>query len=84
VSALEVVGSAELAAELGITQAAIAMRRKRGLLPIPDAVLRCGPIWRRSTIDRWQAHRVAVAAMVELDARQAEGLGQLTPPATIG
>jgi len=50
---LEIVGITEVAAISEIPTATIKTWQRRGQLPTPDAVLACGPIWRRSTIERW-------------------------------
>jgi len=50
---LDVLGLAEVADLLGLTRQAAHQRLVRGRLPEPDARLAAGPVWRRSTIDRW-------------------------------
>lgn len=59
---LDIVGLSEVAEIVGTSKAHIAMMRTRGQLPAPDATLACGPIWQRSTIDKWQHARQAVPA----------------------
>lgn len=48
-----IVGVAEAAAMAGITRNHFAVIRKRGQVPEPQVVLACGPIWKRSVIERW-------------------------------
>jgi predicted DNA-binding transcriptional regulator AlpA len=45
-------GVHEAAELLGISKAAIAERRRAGTFPAPVVELRCGPIWRRSAIEK--------------------------------
>lgn len=61
-TSLDLLGAAELAERLGISPAALSMRRQRNLIPPPDQELRCGPIWRLATIERWEAKRARTAA----------------------
>lgn len=51
---LKVVGTSEVAALLGV-HAVTVSKWTRGVnsFPAPDAQLASGPVWRRSTIDRW-------------------------------
>jgi len=62
---LDIVGTAEAAEMIGVSQNTINVWRLRGQFPEPDAVLVCGLVWRRSTIARWMkgagAERVARA-----------------------
>lgn len=52
---LDIVGIAEIA-ELGEMSVANVKRlRREGTLPPPDRLLRMGPVWRRSTIERFLA-----------------------------
>lgn len=50
---LKVVGAAEVAHLLGIHPMTVGKWRRSGKLPDPDALLACGPIWRRTTITTW-------------------------------
>lgn len=52
-SRLDIVGVSEFAELAGTTRIMIATWHRRGHLPTPDAVLACGPIWRRATAQRW-------------------------------
>lgn len=54
---LDVLGLSEVADLLGVSRKVASVRLSRGHIPQPDARLACGPIWRRSTIDRWMAAR---------------------------
>lgn len=57
---LAILGAAEFAQRLGMTTNVFSVRRGRGQLPPPDAILSCGPIWRESTVARWEATRRSV------------------------
>lgn len=50
---LEVYGPGEIAERFGVTKMTVAKWQHREDFPEPDAVLRIGPVWRKSTIDRW-------------------------------
>lgn len=50
---LDIVGASELAKMLGVPRGQIYVWKNRGKLPEPDVVLAAGPVWRRSTIERW-------------------------------
>lgn len=50
---LKVVGAAEVAFLLGVHPMTVGKWRRSGKLPEPDALLACGPIWRRTTIVEW-------------------------------
>jgi hypothetical protein len=56
---LDVLGLTEITALLGSNGDTVKSWYRRGKLPTPDAVLSCGPIWRRSTIERWLAAKAA-------------------------
>ena len=51
---LEVWGVAEVAAHLGVSPGTVAVWRHRGHLPPPDATASNVPLWRPSTIRRWE------------------------------
>jgi hypothetical protein len=51
---LDIVGMTEIAAMLNVNVGAVKTWNRRGHLPAPDARLSCGPIWQRSTIERWR------------------------------
>ena len=48
-----IVGIAEIAEMAGLTRANVRMMRSRGQLPEPSVVLAMGPVWKRSTIEKW-------------------------------
>jgi hypothetical protein len=50
---LDIVGMTEIASMLNVNVGAVKTWNRRGRLPAPDIRLSCGPIWRRSTIERW-------------------------------
>lgn len=52
-------GVAELAARLGVSQTAVSQRLRRGALPPPDARLAMGPVWTEATIAAWERARSA-------------------------
>lgn len=56
---LDIVGAAELAEMLGVPRAQIYVWKNRGKLPVPDAALAAGPVWRRSTIRAWMKNKEA-------------------------
>jgi predicted DNA-binding transcriptional regulator AlpA len=50
-------GSAEVAAHLGVTRELVAQWHKRGRLPTPIASLACGPVWALADITDWSTRR---------------------------
>lgn len=48
---LDVLGLFEIGTENRVRPRTVAAWYYRGHLPEPDAILACGPIWRRSTIE---------------------------------
>jgi hypothetical protein len=50
---LDIVGITEVATITDMPLGTIKTWSQRGHLPEPDSQLACGPIWRRSTIERW-------------------------------
>jgi predicted DNA-binding transcriptional regulator AlpA len=50
---LDIVGITEIAQLLGLKHATVTNWHRRGHMPAPDAQLSFGPVWRRSTIERW-------------------------------
>lgn len=50
---LDIVGMTEIAEMLNVNVGAVKTWNRRDHLPTPDARLSCGPVWRRSTIQRW-------------------------------
>lgn len=50
---LDIVGITEFAAMAGVGVTTMKTWRRRGVLPEPDVELSAGPIWRRSTAERW-------------------------------
>lgn len=48
---LRLLGSAELAEELGWLRQRVTIYLKRGRLPEPTARLRCGPVWTGDQVD---------------------------------
>ena len=50
-------GTAELAERLGVSRELVSQWLKRGKLPEPDERLAMGPVWRESTISRWEEER---------------------------
>ena len=69
-SRLDILGVTEAAELLGISVVTFKnwQRAKTAPLPEPDAVLRCGPIWRRSTIERYMRGNEKVALATRLGA----------------
>lgn len=59
---IQILGSTEAAELAGVTTNQFHVMRNRGQVPEPQVVLACGPIWKRSVIERWIAERKAVAA----------------------
>jgi len=53
--ALDIVGVSEAAEMLGISVVTFKNWQRSAVKPLPpaDIVLKCGPIWRRSTLERW-------------------------------
>ena len=49
----EIMGAAEVAEWLGVTESAVRKMRQRGQLPIADAIVSRNPVWTRRTIERW-------------------------------
>jgi predicted DNA-binding transcriptional regulator AlpA len=52
---LNIVGTAEVSAMLGIAKSSVSRKLRLGTLPQPDVMLECGPVWRTTTILDWQA-----------------------------
>jgi len=52
-----IVGIAEIAEMAGIPRSTVRSLGTRGQLPEPQVVLACGPIWKRSVIERWIKRR---------------------------
>ena len=52
-----IVGVAEAAEIAGIARSHFRVLRTRGQVPEPQVVLACGPIWKRSVIERWVKKR---------------------------
>lgn len=50
---LNVVGPVEIADMFGVHTVTVHRWQRDGVLPLPDAELRRGPIWARSTITKW-------------------------------
>jgi predicted DNA-binding transcriptional regulator AlpA len=50
---LDILGLSEVAELLGTSRGHVGVMRTRGKLPPPDAMLHCGPIWLRTTIEEW-------------------------------
>ncbi len=50
---LDIVGPGEIADLFGVSKVAVTKWQRRDDFPTPDADLRIGPVWRRSTILRW-------------------------------
>lgn len=59
---LDVLGLKELAEEMNVTTGHLSVLRARGQIVEPDAVLGCGPVWRRSTVAAWRRKREREAA----------------------
>jgi hypothetical protein len=51
---LELLGTAEVAARLGIAKSSLADRRRMPIFPKPVAELACGAIWTRAQIDEYR------------------------------
>lgn len=56
---VELLGTAEVAAVLGVSRKTVAAYLARGQMPEPDVKLACGPIWSRETLAAWLAKRDA-------------------------
>ena len=54
---VELVGSAEAAEILGVEGPRVNRWRKSGVMPVPVAELRCGPIWLREDVEALAQHR---------------------------
>lgn len=52
---LDVVGVGDISSMTGVNATTISIWQRRGHLPTPDAKPSCGPVWRRSTIERWMS-----------------------------
>ena len=65
---LDILGVTEAAEVLGISVVTFKnwQRAVTAPLPAPDAVLKCGPIWRRSTIERWKRDNMKVRLATRL------------------
>lgn len=53
----DILGVHELAELAGVLPRTMSAYVSRGQCPAPDYVLKCGPIWRRETAERWIAKR---------------------------
>lgn len=53
VAILDPVGPGDIADRLGVTSAAVANWRARGLLPAPLFVVSCGAVWPWLVVRRW-------------------------------
>jgi predicted DNA-binding transcriptional regulator AlpA len=51
------VGLVEIAALLGLGRSTIRTMKTRGQLPEPTFTIASGPVWRKTTIDRWIKQR---------------------------
>src|SRR5438105_281612 len=56
---VELLGTAEVAAVLGVSRKTVAAYLARDQMPAPDIKLACGPIWYRETLAAWLAKRDA-------------------------
>jgi predicted DNA-binding transcriptional regulator AlpA len=54
-SEIQILGSAEAADLAGVERGHFHVMRKRGQVPQPQVMLACGPIWKRSVIEKWIA-----------------------------
>jgi hypothetical protein len=54
---VQILGSAEAAEVAGVSRSNFGVMRKRGQVPAPQVVLQCGPIWKRSVIEKWVADK---------------------------
>jgi predicted DNA-binding transcriptional regulator AlpA len=54
---LPILGVKEAAELAGITRGHFRVLRNRGQVPEPQVMLACGPIWKRSVIERWIEQR---------------------------
>ena len=52
-----IVGAAEAAEMAGVTRNYFGVLRHRGEVPTPQVELKCGPIWKRSVIEKWVKQR---------------------------
>lgn len=52
-----IVGLAEAAEIAGVQRSHFRVMRTRGQVPEPQVVLACGPIWKRSVIEKWAKKR---------------------------
>jgi transposase len=50
---LDLVGPIEIAEMFGVHQLTVYRWKRDGILPIPDATLRRGPVWMKQTIVDW-------------------------------
>lgn len=55
--ATELVSIGEIAELTGLAIGTVYAYRKRGKLPAPDFELGVGPVWKRETIEQWNAER---------------------------
>ena len=53
----ELVSIGEIATLTGLAIGTVYAYRKRGKLPAPDFELSVGPVWKRETIEQWNAER---------------------------
>jgi predicted DNA-binding transcriptional regulator AlpA len=54
-----ILGAAEAAKMAGVTRSHFRVLQTRGQVPEPQVRLACGPIWKRSVIERWVKTRQA-------------------------
>jgi predicted DNA-binding transcriptional regulator AlpA len=54
-----ILGAAEAAQMAGVTRSHFRTMQTRGQVPEPQVRLACGPIWKRSVIERWLRERKA-------------------------
>jgi hypothetical protein len=49
----KLLGIAEIAESVGVPRGTVAQWHRRGQLPEPDALLKCGPIWSERSLNGW-------------------------------
>jgi predicted DNA-binding transcriptional regulator AlpA len=52
-TSLPILGAKEAAELAGIDRITFKVMRHRGEVPAPQVILACGPIWKRSVIEKW-------------------------------
>ncbi len=60
---LDIMGPGEVATYMGVHRATVSRWQAQGMMPAPDVQLQMGPVWRRSTIERWRAQRAPVGQL---------------------